>query len=746
MPADYSRPRRAPLSITQYVIGFFIILLMFLSMIGYGMLSEINALSQKTSLNNQKAAQQELTETITQITTYLEHTARTASAWDELRQQFNNSSYYNYWHGSRALNSGVLPSNLDAIELYDTNGKSLSGPFNNNSSMPASINKNEMGLSLVKSAGHDYLFYFFPVWADEAREILLGYTGVKLDFINRINSLRKFRYLDLKTLHVDSREDQPLLNQDIVANIKFKLAPNQATTELERIMHATLYRVGAIITLATFFAYLILTYVLARPLRQLSQHIDTIRNEQSNHLLIPPRGRFSVSELENVRLSLNDYQQRLEAMHLKLEHKNDELWTLANHDPLTGIYNRRAFEDDCENLLKIAASNTVHTTFLLFDCDHFKAINDTYGHQVGDMVIQGIAEAIHAALRAGDRLYRLGGDEFATLLYDTDIPHATKIAERCTELINAYDFSNLGIMEPVRVSIGLAHASGLDREGLIILHKQADLAMYHAKRPGQPNIAVFTDAMTNTNESLVSNLETHAIYQAISSIDMFQMHYQKVIRLPGNTIDYYEALVRIRHGNNLIMPSGIFPVVEARRLEVEFDLAVIERIRTDLKSEIVPKGTGVSINVSGPSIVNQEVLNKLLLFKPFLQDYKLVLEITETSLITQINHASTNLNQLRKAGFVIALDDFGSGYSSMRYLSNMPVDIIKFDISMIHSLQDNDKQSLIVKNLARLLKNADYQLVAEGIETAELLETVKQLEFTHAQGFFLGKPISFSQT
>lgn len=745
MPAENPRRGCVPLSITQYVIGFFIVLLVFLSLIGYGMFSEIHILSQKTNLNNQKAARQELTETIAQITTTLEHTARAASAWDELRQQFNDPSYYNYWHGSRALNTGVLPGSLDAIELYESNGKSFSGPSTNNAPMPASINKNEMGLSLVKASGHNYLYYFFPVWADEEHQILLGFAGLKLDFLSKINSLRKFRYLDLKTLHVDSQEGQRLANQEIISNLKFSLAPNQATDELEKIMHNTLYRVGAMIVFATFFAYFILTFLLARPLRQLSSHINTIRDEQTNRLLVPARGKFSVSELENVRLSLNDYQQRLEAMHLKLEHKNNELWTLANHDPLTGIFNRRAFEDDCANLVKIAVGNSVHTTFLLFDCDHFKAINDTYGHQVGDMVIQGIAEAIHAALRTDDRLYRLGGDEFATLLYDTDIPHATKIAERCTELINAYDFYSLGIKEPVRVSIGLAHTSGLNREGLIVLHKQADLAMYNAKRPGQPNIAVYTDEMATHNESLVSNVETHAIYQAVSSIDMFQMHYQEVVHLPGNNTDYYEALVRIKQGNNLIMPSGIFPVVEARRLEVEFDLAVIERIRHDLENGIVPSGTGVSINVSGPSIVNEEIKKKLLLFKPFLPNYKLVLEITETSLITQISHASTNLNQLRKAGFVIALDDFGSGYSSIRYLSSMPVDVIKFDISMIHSLQNHDKQCLIVENLARLLKNADYQLVAEGIETAELLEKVTQLEFTHAQGFFLGKPQPFAQ-
>lgn len=146
------------------------------------------------------------------------------------------------------------------------------------------------------------------------------------------------------------------------------------------------------------------------------------------------------------------------------------------------------------------------------------------------------------------------------------------------------------------------------------------------------------------------------------------------------------------------------------------------------------------MNVSGVSIVTRTITDKLLSFAKFLDRYKLVVEVTETAMITHINHASSNLNQLRKAGFVIALDDFGSGYSSFRYLSSMPVDVVKFDISLIRSLVEGGRQGIIVENLAKLIHDAGFKLVAEGIETKEALELVTSLGFTHGQGYYLGRP------
>ena len=156
---------------------------------------------------------------------------------------------------------------------------------------------------------------------------------------------------------------------------------------------------------------------------------------------------------------------------------------------------------------------------------------------------------------------------------------------------------------------------------------------------------------------------------------------------------------------------------------------------------MIPAGSGLSINISGPAIIHPRIREKLAEFEPFLGRYNLVLEITETALITQLQQASSNLNQLRATGFKVALDDFGSGYSSLGYLASMPVDIVKFDISLIRSLvQDDERQGGIVEGLAMMIQKAGYSLVAEGLETEQMLEKVKYLCFSHGQGFYLGRP------
>lgn len=381
----------------------------------------------------------------------------------------------------------------------------------------------------------------------------------------------------------------------------------------------------------------------------------------------------------------------------------------------------------------------INTSFLLFDCDHFKPINDTYGHPVGDSVIGGIVQSLQGALRDGDRLYRMGGDEFATLLHKTDIATAQIVAERCINAVNDYDFAALGVKEPVRISIGIAYAN--DAVSAEMLHAHADISMYIAKRPGNQKISIFTPDMVSESGSLLSSSETAAVYAGINRIDLLEMHYQKIVSLPDKQTAYFEALVRIRNGDKLIYPESIFPVVDARRLEAEFDMAVLERLYRDIDLGVLPPGTGVSINVSGVSIVTQSITDKLLTFAKFLDRYQLVVEITETALITHINHASSNLNQLRKAGFIIALDDFGSGYSSFRYLSSMPVDVVKFDVSLIQNLEEGCRQGHIVKNLAKLIHDAGFRLIAEGIETEATLDLVTQLGFNYAQGYFLGPPV-----
>lgn len=701
--------------------------------------TDLSRLETSITTNNKKLAQQELAEALSLLEQQAQSIGTKVADWDEARQQIIDPAYYALWRHSRAMTAGVLPPSTDGIELYDLSGKGFSHKTDvAEAAMPAQIHTQALKVWYRQDHGHDHLYYFFPVYADLSHQQLIGFGGIKLDFIQELNTLRRFRYVNLKSIRMAVTDDKFHPIESVVDLMTYQLMPAHEIDAFKELIFGLISRITAMVITGALLAYVFVVIVVVRPLHRLSTHIDAIRAGRTGLLSENYRGPVPVSELENVRQSLNEYQARLEHMHDNLATKNDELWQLAHHDPLTGTYNRRSFEEDWGDLMAASAKGPINDSFLLFDCDHFKPINDTYGHPVGDSVIRGIVAALQSALREGDRLYRMGGDEFATILHKTDIPTAQIVAERCITAVTRYDFTAMGIKEPVRISIGIAHAH--DVLSAEMLHAHADMAMYLAKRPGNQKITVFTPEMAAESGSVLSSAETAAVYAAIHRTDLLEMHYQKIISLPDRETVYFEALGRIRYGDKLILPAGIFPVVDARRLEAEFDMAVLERIYQDIEAGLIPSGTGVSINISGVSIISPVITDKLLSFSRFLDRFKLVIEVTETALITHINHASYNLNQLRKAGFIIALDDFGSGYSSFRYLSSMPIDVVKFDISLIQSLEKGGRQGTIVENLAKLMRDAGFQLIAEGIETQATLTLVTDLGFTHAQGYYLGRP------
>lgn len=728
-----------PISLSRLALYFLTGVGVLLFLIATLFFNDLRQLERRVASGNQNLAKQELAEAMSLLQQQAQTIGARIADWDEVRQQINGPEYYALWRNSRAMTAGILPATADGIALYDNAGNSFSRDnAESEGAMPARINSRSMGVWYRKDHSHEHLYYFFPVFADNTRQQQIGIGGIKLDFVQELKTLRRFRYVDLASIKVAIQDNKYYPVQTLVNEMTYQTLPAQELKEFKSLLFKLIYGVAATVFVGALIAYIFVVILVVQPLRRLSNHIDAIRAGRGGMVSDSYRGPVQVIELENVRDSLNEYQTRLEKLHDNLASKNNELWQLAHHDPLTGIFNRRSFEEDWGDLMAASVDGTINTSFLLFDCDHFKPINDTYGHPVGDSVIRGIVESLDGALREGDRLYRMGGDEFATLLHKTDIATAQIVAERCIHAVNEYNFSAFGIKEPVRISIGIAHAK--DASSAEMLHAHADMAMYIAKRPGNQKIAVFRPDMANETGSVISSSETAAVYAAINRNELLEMHYQKIVSVPNGETEYFEALVRIPNAGKLIYPNGIFPVVDARRLEAEFDLAVLGRVHHDLASGIIPVGTGVSINVSGVSIVTRIITDKLLSFTEFMDRYKLVVEVTETALITHINHASSNLNELRKAGFTIALDDFGSGYSSFRYLSSMPVDVVKFDISLVHSLEEGGRQGIIVENLARLIRDAGFKLVAEGIETRATLELITDLGFDYAQGYFLGRP------
>lgn len=697
---------------------------------------EMERVSTEIHTREKAGAQAEVVEALADLQKRAANSAQALALWDETRQQLTFPDYYALWRDDRVRDAGMITEKVEAVALYDRQGHILAPP---RPDRPMPLTAPQAAPALLQLAqGKSFYTLFQPVYADPGSNILLGYLGIRFDFLGELRRTRNYQFADLSHLRIMLPENSAIDMTRAIEHLDYATRPNPDLAAYHQLFRTSLARLLLVIVVLLFLAIWLLQGLLVRPLRALSAEIDNLREPGGSLARRPTQASpLAILELEHVRRSFNDYQARLAELHNNLEQNSRDFYDQARRDALTGAFNRRAFDEDWKALGEDRRLGRL--ALLLFDCDHFKAINDTYGHQVGDMVIQTIAGALHAALRANDRLYRLGGDEFATILPEADAQRAESVAERCIEHVLGQDFRQYGMSEPTTISIGIALSEG-DGLALRELQKRADLAMYTAKRPGSRKLVFYSEDMGGM-AALVGNKEISAVFQAIENPDLIELHYQAVMRLPMSSKEYVEALTRIRFEGELLGPGAIFPIVQARNLDVEFDLAVIRALDRDLQEARLAPGLGVSVNLSAPSIVNGKVMQALIHLIGAHRGRKIIAEITETALITQIEVASDNIRTLREAGYLVALDDFGSGYSSLRYLASMPVDLVKFDISMVRLLESGDRrQQLMMEEITDLVVTAGYQMVAEGVETRELLDKVISLGFSHAQGYYYEQP------
>ncbi len=725
-------------------ISFYAIVMMVLvvlAFVTYGAFTygEFQRVRDDMEASNKAAAAEEIAVIMDFLLRDAEGTAARFAHWEEVAQQIRTPRFYPYWRSRRMLSAHVLPDYVVGAEIYDIDGKALAKL--DRPALPAQIGIPPPPSYVDFSGAEPTLLIFHSVTTRDAndREQLVGYVGLRVTFLHQLRENHAYRYVNAPSIRFVRGGNSTLTWPELQSIVEFELRDNPMSEAVSGLLSGAIVNLSVILGLFALTLFPVLVFLIVRPLRAISGHIDKLKVSPGGLMLEELGGVLPIAETEKIRESLNDYQSRLTDVHSSLEEKSLELWTLAHHDALTGAKNRRAFDEYMANLPAILRDRDTSVCFALFDVNHFKALNDTYGHSVGDQVLKVIAGRISAVLRRDEELFRIGGDEFAMVLVDCDEESAVRIAERCHEKIVGYDFSRLGIREPLRMSAGLAIARADDLDDLQTLQWKADVAMYRAKRPGNTNVVMFDEAMASNAEGLFSSWVNTAVYDAVIYGTGLVMHYQPIVDLANGEVCHYEALIRIRQDGELIQPSNIFQVIEARRLEVELDRAVLRCVLEDLREGKLPPGTGVSINLSGPSVVHDQLCEWLRGFKPYLKDYKLMIEVTETALITQIGLANENLSKLRRGGFAIALDDFGSGYSSVRYLASMPVDIVKFDISLVHGLT-NDTQRNLVTHLAQMIIDSGHLLVAEGIEDMPTLEAARLAGFQRGQGMLFGQP------
>jgi len=491
--------------------------------------------------------------------------------------------------------------------------------------------------------------------------------------------------------------------------------------------------------IALILFYLFFKFTIRRPLKIMINYLDNLK-QYSQSIVSPPKINFAFKEIEKIMQSLYEYNRSLIESKNLIEAQRQKAERNAIIDALSGLQNRRAFDQKLNTLLQNEQKIQHPIAFLLFDCDYFKAINDTYGHEMGDSVIRTSAQILQTSFSNDFPVYRIGGDEFAVFVEHKSLSECFNLAQKAfDEFSNKDHFAHLGILDKIHFSIGISFIDEDNTQKISQLHPHADIALYQAKNSMHHKIQIYRHEQKPEASTLISTNTLNAINQALTSGEGIAMHFQPVF-LPNQQCHYYESLIRIRTPEGLIYPGEIFEVVTHRHLSLELDIQVIKAVAYELSQHQSLRKKGLSINLSADTLLNPHLTDFLAPLQPYTSQTKIVIEVLEDTYIDNMAQMTETLNKLKQAGFYLALDDFGSGYSSIRYLASMPVDIIKFDITLTHALISDPKTESIIKATAKMICNANYQLVMEGIETQAQFDTAVASGATHLQGYLLGRP------
>lgn len=423
------------------------------------------------------------------------------------------------------------------------------------------------------------------------------------------------------------------------------------------------------------------------------------------------------------------------------EHEK-QLEYIAHYDALTSLPNRVLFADRLRQAMAQTERRKKELAVVYLDLDGFKAINDQYGHHIGDELLVIIAERMEEALRQGDTISRLGGDEFVAVLTDLEsLEECIPILERLLQSTSDPIVINNNIIQ-VSSSIGvtLYPKDGVDAEQLL---RHADLAMYQSKQSGKNRYHFFDieydKAIQQQNESLGN------ILSAIAN-DEFILYYQPKVNLKTHELISVEALIRWQHPEKgFLLPHAFLPIVEDHVLSIKLGEWVIERAFKQMSAWIKEEfSIAVSINIGARQLQDPnftEFLQTMFLRYPDVPAYLVILEILETSALEDMVHVSQIMHACKILGVRFALDDFGTGYSSLSYLRKLPIDILKIDQSFICNLLHDRDDLAIVEAIVGLSKAFDLSVVAEGVETQEHAEMLLKHGCELVQGFGIARPM-----
>ena len=425
----------------------------------------------------------------------------------------------------------------------------------------------------------------------------------------------------------------------------------------------------------------------------------------------------------------------------------EQLRDQAFHDPLTGLSNRALLSDRATHAFARSLRTGASVAAIIVDLDGFKLVNDSVGHQGGDMLLHQVARRLSCVVRPEDTLARIGGDEFVVLVDAVgDAQEATLLAERLRGAI-AERFELSGEIFAVTASVGVAVGSAAEMSFEELL-RDADTAMYSVKAGGKNAVRLFEASMQQrAHERLGLQAD---LADALERGEMWLL-YQPVFDLADQRLEGFEALVRWNHPRRgLVPPDQFIPLAEQCGLIVPLGrLVLLEALGQAVKWD--PRGDGtpvnISVNVSAVQLQAPSLLTDVreALERSGISPARVVLEITESSLVAEPRMVIDTLTKLKQLGVRIAIDDFGTGYASLSYLQSMPVDILKVDQAFVRASDDDGRGRDLLEAIVSIGRSLSLLTVAEGVEEPEQLDAVRRMGCDLAQGYLLGRPLPIEE-
>jgi len=422
----------------------------------------------------------------------------------------------------------------------------------------------------------------------------------------------------------------------------------------------------------------------------------------------------------------------------------NELIRLAQEDSLTQLPNRSLYHEFLRCSIQERIRDKGNLALIMLDMDDFKRVNDTLGHDIGDKLLQSVSARLQTSLRQGDLVARLGGDEFGIILpMIRQSDDAARVAKKILQSFEQeHDLDGHSIKVGASIGIATFPEGGQDIQELI---KSADTAMYHAKGAGRNSFQFFSSEMQE--RVLAKDILEKELNVALEQ-RQFVPHFQPKISASGALVGY-EALVRWHHPTRgLVYPGDFIELVEETGLVVELGKQMLEmacaQTQQWIEQELISKDTSVAVNISVRQLSNGHLFNTVrdILAQTGLSPHCLELEVTEYSMMNDIEQAIVVLNDLQRLGVAIAVDDFGTGYSSLTYLSKLPVNTLKVDQYFVNGIGADHNDESIVKATINLAHSLNLKVTAEGVETEEQRVFLIANKVDYLQGYFFSKPKS----